>query len=207
MSTAIAVTYNLTRFSTKILRDELVKALVLSVQHISRLAAIWKELERRGEDLSDLRRGIGVYLKAVASGQLAPDALVAFSGQKTILDRISTLPIDTQRKLAAGDPVKIATDVTGRSVRSLPVAEMTAAQVKLAISDGKIRDVAEQKAVLEAQIKPHTLSPTISSTSTAMVPVQFTADDHRTLLAAAMKQGVSIQALVRQALVRAGLLA
>src|SRR5882724_9369466 len=58
------------------LRRELSRALTVSAEHLIYLAQVWRELERRGEDLSDLRSGLGAYLPLIASGRLAAEAVV-----------------------------------------------------------------------------------------------------------------------------------
>ena len=49
------------------LREELARALTITADSLMYLAAVWKELEQRGEDLSDLRTGLGVYVPLIAA--------------------------------------------------------------------------------------------------------------------------------------------
>ena len=57
------------------LRAELASAIGLTAKHLLHLAAIWAELEHRGEDLTDLRTGIGAYLPEIAAGSVVPEAI------------------------------------------------------------------------------------------------------------------------------------
>ena len=85
--------------STEQLRAELAQALGLTARHLLYLAAVWRELERRGEDLSDLRSGIGVYLPAIAAGSVLPETVVRFAGKPTLLRAVAALTPDEQRRL------------------------------------------------------------------------------------------------------------
>lgn len=89
--------------STADLRAELVNALKLTAGHLCYLAAVWQELEARGVDLGDLRRGIGAYLPLIAAGTVAAETVVAYAGQPRLLKQIGGLPVDRQRRIAAGE--------------------------------------------------------------------------------------------------------
>ena len=52
---------------TPTLRGELARALTVTAETLEYLAAIWRELERRGQDLSELRKGMGQYLPLIAA--------------------------------------------------------------------------------------------------------------------------------------------
>lgn len=143
--------YSLGAMSIQQLRGELARSLTMTAQHLAYLASIWHELERRGEDLSDLRTGLAVYLPRIAAGQLSADAVLRFAGQPTVLRNVATLPIDMQMHLAKGGPVRVLTATQSGDYDSLeiPASAMTAAQARLLITDGKIRSPEEQRAQLE----------------------------------------------------------
>lgn len=88
----------LAKASTEELRAELAAALKLTADHLVRLALVWAELERRGEDLSALKNGIGKYLPMIASGAVLAETVVAFAGEPLMLSRAAKLPVDEQRK-------------------------------------------------------------------------------------------------------------
>lgn len=134
---------------TPTLRAELSRALTITAQGLAYLAAVWAELERRGEDLSDLRHGLAEYLPRIADGTLAAEAVVAFAGQRTLLRRVAMLPLDEQRRLAAGERVPVwvpSDDGTDGTTRELPLSALTARQVAVVFDeDGRIRTPIEQR--------------------------------------------------------------
>ena len=91
--------------ATADLRAELSTALRLTVRHLIYLAAIWRELESRGEDLSELRSGIGAYVASIAAGRVIPETVVAFADRPATLRRVAALPVAEQRAIASGAPV------------------------------------------------------------------------------------------------------
>ena len=83
--------------TTPELRKELSKALSITADHFTYLGAIWRELERRGENLSELKSGMGYYLAKIANGELLADTVVKYAGEPGILRRMGALPLDKQR--------------------------------------------------------------------------------------------------------------
>jgi len=139
------------------LRAELSRALTITAHGLAYLAAVWAELERRGEDLSDLRSGLAVYLPAIAAGRLAPEAVVQFAGQSTLLRRVMSLPVDEQRRLAAGEPlpVVVATPDGELVERRLPARALAARQIAQVFDDyGRVRTPIEQRQVAQQQRRP-----------------------------------------------------
>lgn len=148
----------LNNLSTQALRAELAKALTISAQVITYLAQVWAELERRGEDLADLRNGLAQYLPLVASGQLCADVVVRFANNRAMVDAISRLPIDEQRRMAAGGEVNIITPAGNDgeyTVQTRPATSLTSAQARLVFDIGRIRNTDEQRAILDSrQLSP-----------------------------------------------------
>lgn len=139
--------------STQQLRSKLAQTLEISARTLGYMAAVWRELESRGEDLSDLRVGLASYLPLIAAGQLDAQAVVQFAGSATVLRLISTLPIAEQRRLASGEKVEVLSlgeDGTVESV-ALPVRALTATQARIALAAGHVRRPEEQRAMLEAE--------------------------------------------------------
>lgn len=134
------------------LRTALAQSLTMSAKHLAYLAAIWGELERRGEDLSDLRTGLAVYLPQIAAGRLDANAVIRFAGQPTVLRSIMGMPLERQRALARGEPVKVLTAAPDGtySAAELPAYTLTAAQARMVFDGDKIRSPEEQRASLEA---------------------------------------------------------
>lgn len=138
--------------TTDDLRAELATALGLSARSLLRTAAIWAELERRGEDLSPLRSGIMAYLPLIAAGAVLPETVVLFAGSQTHLRAVASLPADQQRRIADGEPVPMAVNQGGQfTFRLLPVHALTASQVRQVFGERCVRSEAEQIALLTAQ--------------------------------------------------------
>lgn len=143
----------LQQMSTQTLRAELAQSLTMTARHLRRLAVIWRELESRGEDLTDLRTGLAIYLPQVASGQLSADAVIRYAGQPLLLRSIATLPPQDQDRLAAGQTVEVLSagpDGTWTTTR-ISAHAITASQARLLIGPGHIRSTEEQRAQLEAE--------------------------------------------------------
>lgn len=101
---------DLSRVSTADLRAAFCAVPGQIIERLHHAAAIWKELERRGEDLSDLRaalKGLGFYIPFIAAGTVDPLAVVRFATKSTLLRHVVLLPIDQQRHLAAGGLVTV----------------------------------------------------------------------------------------------------
>lgn len=137
---------------TAMLRDELKRALAVTAETIAYLGEIWRELERRGENLTEFRVGMGQYLPLVAAGQLDPAAMVRFTGRISLLRAIQTLPITDQRRLAAGEKVKVyKLDMEGKpSTQEVPATALTAEQIRMVFDAGRLRPVDEQANMIES---------------------------------------------------------
>lgn len=131
------------------LRGEFARVLGLTARNLVYLAAVWKELESRGVDLSGLRSGLIAYLPHIASGAVSPEAVVRFAGSPPMLRAITSLPLDQQRRLAEGEPVKLVVKQGDAFThRMLPAHALTQPQVKLVFGERRMRSEAEQIAIL-----------------------------------------------------------
>lgn len=145
--TEAPVAMELQSVSTAELRAQLHEAIGLTEAAIVRVATIWSELSRRGEDLSGVRFSLARFMLRVARGQLLPGLVVALSGQTRALERIAELPLDDQKRLAAGDALEI---YRGQDrIDTAPLASLTYSEIALAIRDGRIRTAAEQRMAFE----------------------------------------------------------
>lgn len=136
------------------LRADLADGLKLTADSLARVAAVWAELEARGEDLSDLRHGLGRNVALIASGRLAPEAVVAFAGKPSVLRAIDGLPLGEQRRLAAGGKVELVTPDDRRSSVEVPVASIPPRLLGVVFGEGEIRQPAEQRLRLRAKAAP-----------------------------------------------------
>lgn len=139
--------------TTEELRSELGRAIGLTVQSIVRVATIWAELERRGEDLSDIRFTLKAFLPLVARGQLAPEAVVEMAGQQRKLELFSRLPIEQQRPLLAGQQLQV---YKPDGTQTMTVSDMTLAEAALVIRDGVVRTVHEQELAARSRARTTT---------------------------------------------------
>ena len=131
------------------LRGELAAAIAVTSRHLLYLAAVWSELERRGEDLTEIRSGIAVYLPLIAAGTVVPEVIIRFAGMQETLRAVTGLPPDVQRKIANGDPVQLVVrEGTGYTHRLLPVHSLGVGQLRQVFADHHIRSEAEQIAIL-----------------------------------------------------------
>lgn len=142
----------LTTWSDQQLRDELARSLTVTARTLQYLASIWRELENRGVDLSEMRSGLGKYLPMIAAGQLDADAVVKFAGQRALIRAVSSLTVDDQRRLAAGETLSVMRLAADGKIEQtqLRAGELTASQVRLVFDEGRIRNPDEQRRMLES---------------------------------------------------------
>lgn len=144
-TTSVISGLELSRIPTADLKSELARGLTLTAEVLTRLGLIWQELERRGEDLSDLRQGLARTLPLIAAGLLAAEAVVSFAGRPAILRTLEGVPLDQQRAFASGEPLAVIDPTNPERVESLPLAQLPAAAIRLAIVGGEIRSPEVQR--------------------------------------------------------------
>lgn len=137
--------------TTEQLREELAQGLRVTAECLSRLAAVVRILEERGEDLSELRIGLIGYLRRIAHGQVLPEVVVRFADSPMLLRRIASLPLPDQKRLAEGEPVKLVVPQEGGPAdhRMADPLRMTRDQITLVFAADHIRDTAEQLLVVQ----------------------------------------------------------
>ena len=138
---------DLRAMDTEALREELYNAIGITVRAIQRVAAIWTELEARGEDLSDVRFSLASYMRPVQSGRLLPEAVAQLAGRRRTLDLVATRPVDDQRRLIEGEAVEIVKGQEETVEKNLD--QMTFSETAAVIRDGMIRTVNEQRVALK----------------------------------------------------------
>jgi hypothetical protein len=125
------------------LRRALDEALGITETAIRRVAVIWRELVRRGEDLTGVRFTLAPYMLPVAEGRLLPALVVELAGQARSLARLAELPVADQERLVAGAPIEVYRG-EGK-VEARPLRDMTFSEVALAVRDGRLLSAAEQR--------------------------------------------------------------
>lgn len=138
---------DLRTMDTEALREELYNAIGITVRAIERVAAIWTELEARGEDLSDVRFALSSYMRPVQSGRLLPEAVAQLAGRRRTLDLVATLPVADQRRLIEGEAVEVVKGDQETVEKNLD--QMTFSETAAVIRDGMIRTVNEQRLALK----------------------------------------------------------
>lgn len=142
----------LSNLSTEELRQELHSAIGLTARAIAKVAAIWEELTRRGEDLSDVKFALRDYMRDVASGRLLPEAVALLAGRVRTLRLVSELPVETQRSLVAGESVDLL-GVDGTVIKK-NIAELSWTESARVMRDGHLLSTAEQKVSLDRMKLP-----------------------------------------------------
>ncbi|MBS7810553.1 ribbon-helix-helix protein, CopG family [Roseococcus pinisoli] len=131
--------------TTADLRRELAQALEVTAAHLGRVAMIWRELERRGEDLSALRGGLWAYMPLIASGRLRAELVVKYAGHSTLLRRLADLRPEDQGRILTDDTVPVVEYVDGEWVERVErLTHLKTTMLQQVISD-RIRTPDEQR--------------------------------------------------------------
>lgn len=136
---------NFEDMSVEALKLELSKSLEITAHHLNYLAAIWRELEARGVDLSDLRHGIMSFLPMIANNRVDAKLVVSYAGQRTLLAALARLPIGKQREVAESGyvtVVKLGED--GKVEVQKPLSQLAAADIYQVFTENDIRSTDEQ---------------------------------------------------------------
>ncbi len=193
----------ISRLSTEDLRDRLGEAITLTAQNLEKIAVIWAELERRGEDLSALRTGLTAYLPDIAGGRLDAGVVVRFAGRSTLLRILSRLSIRDQREYLAGKPIEMAhIDDSGElKTSSVSIDEVPATMMRIVFSDRGVRSAVEQARMI-APVKRAVRA----SGRPIKVTVLLSEAEYESLQAHAKNAGRRTPLFVRERLLAGGLL-
>ena len=144
--TTTAMIADIRQADTPALRAELARALTLTAQQLTYLAAIWRELEHRGEDLSALRSGIASYLPQIAAGTLDAEIVVRYAGQKMLIAAVGRMPIERQRLLAEAGHIAVAHfDDGGQRIEvDTPLHRLAASDIRIAFGELGPRSTEDQ---------------------------------------------------------------
>ncbi len=143
---------DLSSLSTAELRGIVEQMLELTAKNLFILKKAWLELENRGEDLTDLRRGIAVYLPLIGE-RLDASVVINFGGRPNLIKELSKFPIEEQKKLAETDKIQmVKIDRAGNpAVESVHVSDVPARDYYKVFDNGKIRPIIEQKKILKLE--------------------------------------------------------
>lgn len=112
------------------------------------------ELERRGEKVGLLARGLFRQYRLLASGALDAEAASMLGGMQFALPFIATLPPKEQREIASGiKKIQVAAhDSSGKVVIvERPITQMSQREVVGAFNDTGLRPLAEQKRIVASR--------------------------------------------------------
>ena len=140
--------------STHDLKLALADSIEMTAKRLMQMAAIWRVLEARGEDLSALRQGIVGYIPMIAHDRLDARVVVQYAGQKTLLAALAKLSLNEQRKVLETGTVT-ALRIEGDQVveKTLALSKMAAADVYLAFGEGGLRPIDDQRVLLAGKIE------------------------------------------------------
>lgn len=183
------------------LKRELAEAVGVTARTLRRMAVIWRELERRGEDMSALRGGLMGYLPMIAEDRLEPELVVRGAGQATMLKAAMALPLHQQRQIIEkGVPVARLDPETGDiAVENVPIEKLSIYDVRQAFAPDGIRGQGEQVrliARMRGDRKPATKRGIILS-------IRLTEPEHRALKELAAREGKQVRTWARDILMGA----
>lgn len=140
----------LAALSSDRLRARLAEVMTTTAEGLREMASIVGELERRGEDLSDLRIGIVDHLRRIASGQLLAEVVIKCAGQPRLLSIAARLPLEDQRRLVSGQPFDLAVWRSGKiEWRKIDPLSATPSQLMQLFHVDRVRTQSEQVSLLE----------------------------------------------------------
>lgn len=134
---------DLTTATVKQLWDIFRDGMAASAAGLMSAALAWRELERRGADLTRCRTPLTNRLSAVADGKLSAAALLRY-GHAPVLDSFIGMDLDEQAKMATADYRIPVVKEDGAAIMLRP-DDLTVAQVKRVFAGGKVNTVAEQQ--------------------------------------------------------------
>ena len=226
-SLALPDTAALRVMSVDDLRAELGRALEITAAHLARLAIIWRELEHRGEDLSNLRSGLWAYMPLIAAGRLRTELVVRYAGHSMLLRRLAELSDAEQGRILEEDTVCLVEHMGDGSFieRRVPIAHLKAVQIGQVLGGGRVRPPNEQRKAAVTNSRRSSISGKGRSPAQAgvialaMQPMRrgdsdgrlsvvlpLTARERKALESRAASAGVPVSRLVRATLLQAGLL-
>ena len=140
----------MTNISTQELKVHLSQSLEMTAKHLVYLGLVWKELERRGEDLSELKKGMAIYIPMIAYGKIDAHLVISYAGQKTLLSALSDLPESDQKKLVKNPKVTVV-DKLSEEEKVRDLIDLSASEVGQVFSEFGIRPPIEQIKFLERE--------------------------------------------------------
>ncbi|KZN28541.1 hypothetical protein N480_10635 [Pseudoalteromonas luteoviolacea S2607] len=145
--------HQLQSFTTEELKKSFQASLGVSVKLFEHMANVWRELDRRGENMDEFRKGAMLYIEMIANKRLMAELAFKYVGQRGLLNALANLPLRLQSKLAKDDVVDVVTNNNGEAQsEKLKLSEIPAQQLSRVFRDGAIRSVSEQKELIKRSV-------------------------------------------------------
>jgi hypothetical protein len=135
-----------TETDTKLLVDQLVSCMSVTVQAIKKIALIVRRLDELDFDIESLRLPNIGYFRKVADGKMVPELFVSLIGAPIVLRKVSNLSILDQKRITEGQPVKVM--LHGGDHMMIRVKDMTNEQARQVFAHDHIRNDQQQAAWL-----------------------------------------------------------
>lgn len=136
------------KLSTDDLKDQFRKLAAVTVASVIKMGQIWKALEDRGEDVSDLGASTVKWLRLVAYGQLLPE--IGLTMPEMVIKVAGQLPKPDQRQIADNKPLTVVHALDG-TLRAVPARSLSRAEVAQVFAPDHIRDANEQLSWLKSR--------------------------------------------------------
>jgi len=135
------------------LKGLLAEAFGITVKALIRMAAIVRRLEELGADLVGLRLALVQALRKIAYGQAVPEAVMRSLGNEDAMNRILSLPIPEQIKVANDGNVEVAELAeSGPTFRLVPIPHLSKQQSRMVFARDHVRTVPEQINILRKPV-------------------------------------------------------
>lgn len=124
-----------------------------SVSHrLIEVAFYYRELKRRGQDVSRFKGPLIEYLPLITEKKLLPSLLIKFAGQSTLLNCISKLDMETQLQIEKNDSIQLVKrNNDSFSTEAVRLIELHTKYFKQVFNNEKIRTVEQQIYFLKKQ--------------------------------------------------------
>lgn len=159
---------DLTKATTAQLWQMFREGIATSASGLMAAALAWKEMERRGIDLTKARTPLTNRLTAVADGKLAAAVLLRYGHSATVLDNFLGVDLDKQSEMANADYRVAVVKRDGASTMLRP-DDLSVSEFKRVFQGGRVQTVAEQKKAMPKPTKPVVVPERAARTSTAIL--------------------------------------
>lgn len=135
------------------LQRQLHEALRLTVEQVTKMAAIIRVLHERGFDLSELKLGLVKHLQKIAYGRLLPELFVRYQEYPLLVQRLEALGPDDQQRLIEAGEVELAQSEDADEDEPIrkPLDRLGQKEIWQVFADGEVRSLAKQREVIRAR--------------------------------------------------------